>query len=162
MVRPVFDFGVPAGPNARQADDLYDGFTQTALGFDQIWDAYAVDGILLPFPNIGLSPVQPGTYGYGTVTVNQYGQVIAATSKEAPVELNPVDFGAVFDGASDIGPALMAAYSALGPRGGIIQCPPGAGRIETPVIFSGKPVILRGAGMANASSQGTALTLAQP
>ncbi|MGL4960999.1 MAG: hypothetical protein ACRC67_07185 [Inquilinus sp.] len=93
------NFGVPAGPNQQEADNLFVAFNKTQTAVNAIYSAYSDgSGGLAPFPQ-GVTPtgVTPGSYVTPTITVNQYGQIVTAA------------------GQSSVSPAVVYAGPASGP-----------------------------------------------
>jgi hypothetical protein len=98
-----------------------------------------------------------GLNGSGQVTAPIAGDVSLGTVKAASVGtsrqlatravdvINVLDFGAVTGGA-DCTAAFTAAFNQLGSSGGEIFVPGGDYWLSTPLVFTGKPVALRGVG----------------
>jgi hypothetical protein len=85
-----------------------------------------------------------GPVTLGTVMVESGAPARTLQSRSLDV-LNVVDFGAVTNG-SDCAPAFNAAFTALPATGGEIFVPAGDYQLMSSLVWSGKPLTLRGAG----------------
>jgi hypothetical protein len=85
-----------------------------------------------------------GPVTLGTVTVAD-GGVARTLGAQAADVLNVLDFGALTNG-TDCTAAFTAAFNALPGAGGEIFVPPGDYDVASPLVFSGKAVVLRGSG----------------
>ena len=95
--------------------------------------------------------------GNGQITSPVTGDVSAATvlssggmavrnlASRASDIANVLDFGAI-SGGSDCSPAFKAAFARLPNSGGEIWIPAGDFWLSSPIIYTGKPVVIRGAG----------------